>query len=173
MIFFCQVPSHRSLMVENGVLDVIFREIKNRFHSLRIKREIGLLLGNLALEESAHESMVEQGNPSRCMCSKKLPVSTTAVVIRFQNKAFSHACQNEFALLYFVLSYSVCVLGWVPTDAYLRCRTENLFSVNMVFFFLRVLTTFTFLAEFWCEYSFKILFSKMIGWPISDSFLVK
>ncbi|KAJ7336654.1 Serine active site containing protein 1 [Desmophyllum pertusum] len=55
------VPSHRSLMVENGVLDVIFREIKHRFHSLRIKREIGLLLGNLALEESAHEGMVEQG----------------------------------------------------------------------------------------------------------------
>jgi len=51
-------------MVENGVLDVIFREIKHRFHSLRIKREIGLLLGNLALEESAHEGMVEQGNPS-------------------------------------------------------------------------------------------------------------
>lgn len=49
-------------MVENGVLDVIFREIKHRFHSLRIKREIGLLLGNLALEESAHEGMVEQGN---------------------------------------------------------------------------------------------------------------
>ena len=58
-----QVPSHRSLMVENGVLDVIFREIKHRFHSLRIKREIGLLLGNLALEESAHEGMVEQGRP--------------------------------------------------------------------------------------------------------------
>lgn len=55
------VPSHRSLMVENGVLDLIFREIKHRFHSLRIKREIGLLLGNLALEESAHEGMVEQG----------------------------------------------------------------------------------------------------------------
>lgn len=49
-------------MVENGVLDVVFREIKHRFHSLRIKREIGLLLGNLALEESAHEGMVEQGN---------------------------------------------------------------------------------------------------------------
>lgn len=49
-------------MLENGVLDVIFREIKHRFHSLRIKREIGLLLGNLALEESAHEGMVEQGN---------------------------------------------------------------------------------------------------------------
>lgn len=55
------VPSHRSLMVESGVLDVISREIKNRFHSLRIKREIGLLLGNLALEESTHDSMVEQG----------------------------------------------------------------------------------------------------------------
>ncbi|XP_073238931.1 protein SERAC1-like isoform X2 [Porites lutea] len=55
------VPSHRSLMVENGVLDVIFREIKHRFHSLRIKREIGMLLGNLALEESAHDGMVEQG----------------------------------------------------------------------------------------------------------------
>ena len=49
-------------MVENGVLDVIFREIKHRFHSLRIKREIGMLLGNLALEESAHDGMVEQGN---------------------------------------------------------------------------------------------------------------
>lgn len=49
-------------MVDNGVLDVIFREIKHRFHSLRIKREIGLLLGNLALEEGAHEGMVEQGN---------------------------------------------------------------------------------------------------------------
>ena len=61
--FLLQVPSHRSLMVENGVLDLIFREIKHRFHSLRIKREIGLLLGNLALEESAHEGMVEQGNP--------------------------------------------------------------------------------------------------------------
>ena len=48
-------------MVENGVLDVIFREIKHRFHSLRIKREIGMLLGNLALEESAHDGMVEQG----------------------------------------------------------------------------------------------------------------
>lgn len=60
--FLLQVPSHRSLMVENGVLDLIFREIKHRFHSLRIKREIGLLLGNLALEESAHEGMVEQGN---------------------------------------------------------------------------------------------------------------
>lgn len=56
-----QVPSHRSLMLENGILDVIFREIKHRFHSLRIKREIGLLLGNLALEESAHDGMVEQG----------------------------------------------------------------------------------------------------------------
>lgn len=55
------VPSHRSLMLENGILDVIFREIKHRFHSLRIKREIGLLLGNLALEESAHDGMVEQG----------------------------------------------------------------------------------------------------------------
>lgn len=55
------VPSHRSLMVENGVLDVIFREIEHRFHSLRIKREVGMLLGNLALEESAHEGMVEQG----------------------------------------------------------------------------------------------------------------
>jgi len=48
-------------MVENGVLDVIFREIQHRFHSLRIKREIGMLLGNLALEESAHDGMVEQG----------------------------------------------------------------------------------------------------------------
>lgn len=55
------VPSHRSLMVESGVLDVIFREIRHRFHSLRIKREIGMLLGNLALEESAHDGMVEQG----------------------------------------------------------------------------------------------------------------
>lgn len=58
---FFQVPSHRSLMVESGVLDVIFREIRHRFHSLRIKREIGMLLGNLALEESAHDGMVEQG----------------------------------------------------------------------------------------------------------------
>lgn len=48
-------------MVENGVLDVIFPEIKHRFHSLRIKREIGFLLGNLALEKSAHDGMVEQG----------------------------------------------------------------------------------------------------------------
>ena len=48
-------------MVENGVLDVISREIKHRFHNLRIKREIGMLLGNLALEESAHDGMVEQG----------------------------------------------------------------------------------------------------------------
>lgn len=43
------------------MLDVIFREIQHRFHSLRIKREIGMLLGNLALEESAHDGMVEQG----------------------------------------------------------------------------------------------------------------
>ena len=60
-------------MVENGVLDVIFREIKHRFHSLRIKREIGLLLGNLALEESAHEGMVEQGNSSLYFNSESVP----------------------------------------------------------------------------------------------------
>jgi len=60
-------------MVENGVLDVIFREIKHRFHSLRIKREIGLLLGNLALEESAHEGMVEQGNSSLDFNSSSVP----------------------------------------------------------------------------------------------------
>lgn len=67
-------------MVESGVLDVISREIKNRFHSLRIKREIGLLLGNLALEESTHDSMVEQGNHASCRRAKKLPTSARIAV---------------------------------------------------------------------------------------------
>ena len=70
LLLLLQVPSHRSLMVENGVLDVIFREIQHRFHSLRIKREIGMLLGNLALEESTHDGMVEQGKIKEIFQSK-------------------------------------------------------------------------------------------------------
>lgn len=69
-------------MVENGVLDVIFREIKHRFHSLRIKREIGLLLGNLALEESAHEGMVEQGNSSLDFNSASVPSRFSLELLR-------------------------------------------------------------------------------------------
>lgn len=46
-------------MVENGVLDLIFCEIKYWFYSFRIKWEIGFLFGNLVLEESVYEGMVE------------------------------------------------------------------------------------------------------------------
>ena len=48
-------------MVENGVLNVILLEHKRRFSSPKISKEIGRILGNLALEDATGFQIVDQG----------------------------------------------------------------------------------------------------------------
>ncbi|XP_031568959.1 protein SERAC1-like isoform X3 [Actinia tenebrosa] len=55
------VPSHRQIMVENGILPILFQELQQRQNNLKIKWEIGRILGNLTLEEITHSDIVDQG----------------------------------------------------------------------------------------------------------------
>jgi tRNA A-37 threonylcarbamoyl transferase component Bud32 len=48
-------------MVENGILPILFQELKRRQNNLKIKREIGRILGNLSLEEITHTDIVSHG----------------------------------------------------------------------------------------------------------------
>ena len=59
---YTKVSSHRSLMVENGILKLVFQEVKHRSSRIKIKREIGHILGNLALEETTLPGMVNEGS---------------------------------------------------------------------------------------------------------------
>lgn len=48
-------------MLENGILQVILQEYKRRFCSPKISKEIGRILGNLALDDTTGAQIVDQG----------------------------------------------------------------------------------------------------------------
>lgn len=48
-------------MVENGILPILFQELQQRQKNLKIRWEIGRILGNLTLEEITHADIINQG----------------------------------------------------------------------------------------------------------------
>lgn len=95
-----QVQSHCDHIVKNGGLQLLQRVYQLRRDSLKIQRNIVRIIGNLAINESVHQAIVQSGKSAKQVFDNCVPVIIYSVHV---------SCSLLFT--------SVILLGWVSVLA--------------------------------------------------------